>query len=56
MPLIKGPKARTKPAISANIRAEKNSGRSQKQSVAIALSLADRSKKSKKPPKKPDGY
>lgn len=42
MPLIKGPKAKTKEGISENIRREVHSGKSQKQAVAIALSLARR--------------
>ena len=39
MPLIK---SGSKKAISANIKAEKASGKSQEQSVAIALSVAKR--------------
>lgn len=42
MPLKKG---RSKKTVSANIRELKASGRSQKQSVAIALSQARRSRK-----------
>jgi hypothetical protein len=45
MPLIKGPKARTKASISENIRREVDAGRPQKQSVAIAMKLAGKSKK-----------
>ena len=45
MPLRKGSSRKT---ISANIRTEKAAGKSQKQSVAIALDVARRSKKGKK--------
>lgn len=48
MPLIKGAKAKTKKGFSENVRREMDSGRPQKQSVAIAYSLADNAKKSKK--------
>ena len=40
MPLVKGAKAKTKKGISENIRREINSGKPQKQAVAIALSVA----------------
>jgi hypothetical protein len=40
MPLIKGPKAKTKKGISENIKIEIEAGKSQKQAVAIALSCA----------------
>lgn len=45
MPLIKGAKARTKKGFSENIKKEMNAGKPQKQSVAIAYSLAGEKKK-----------
>ena len=42
MPLVKG---KSKKAISKNIKTEMKSGKSQKQSIAIALSVAKKSKK-----------
>ena len=45
MPLVKG---KSKKAISKNIATEVRSGRPQKQAVAIAFSVAKKSKKSKK--------
>lgn len=44
MPLVKGAKAKTKKGISENIRKEIESGKPQKQSIAIAMSLAGKSK------------
>jgi hypothetical protein len=40
MPLIKGKKAKTRKGISENIRRERHAGKGQKQSIAIALSIA----------------
>ena len=48
MPLLKGSKAKTKEGISENIRRERNSGRPEKQSIAIAFSEARKSKPKKK--------
>lgn len=48
MPLVKGKKAKSKEGFSSNVRAEMNAGKPQKQAVAIAYSVADKSKKKKK--------
>ena len=48
MPLLKGAKAKTKKGISKNIATEIRSGRPKSQSVAIAMSLAGKSKPKKK--------
>lgn len=45
MPLIKGVKAKTKKGFSENIKREMSEGKPQKQSVAIAYSLANEKKK-----------
>lgn len=47
MPLIKGKKARSRKGFSENIRREMDSGKPQKQAVAIAYSVAKKSKKKK---------
>jgi len=48
MPLVKGEKAKTKSGISENIRRERNSGKPEKQAIAIAFSEAKRLKGKKK--------
>ncbi len=40
MPLVKGKKAKTKEGFSANVKAEMDAGKPQKQAVAIAYSEA----------------
>ena len=45
MPLLKGAKARSKKGISENIRREMHAGKPQKQSIAIAMSEAGKSRK-----------
>jgi hypothetical protein len=45
MPLIKGSKARTKKGFSENIKKEMDTGKPQKQSVAIAYFAANEKKK-----------
>jgi hypothetical protein len=47
MPLIKGNKARTRAGFSENIRREMQSGKPQKQAVAIAYSEAGEKRKKK---------
>lgn len=44
MPLIKGKKAKAQKGIAKNIKTEIKAGKPQKQAVAIALSLAGKSK------------
>lgn len=48
MPLVKGQKAKSKKGISENIRREMEAGKPQKQAVAIAMSVAGKSKKTKR--------
>ena len=48
MPLLKGAKAKTKKGISKNIATEVRSGKPVKQAVAIAYSVAGKSKAKKK--------
>lgn len=48
MPLAKGSKAKSKKGMAKNFHTLKKEGYPQKQRVAIALSLAGKSKKSKK--------
>jgi hypothetical protein len=48
MPLRKGNKAKSKKGISANIRTLRKEGFKPKQSIAIAMKLAGKSKKNKK--------
>ena len=47
MPLVKGEKAKSKKGIAKNIKAEMKAGKPQKQAVAIAYSVAGKSKKKK---------
>ena len=48
MPLVKGNAAKTKAGISKNISIERHAGKPEKQSIAISMSLAGKSKKGKK--------
>ena len=48
MPLVKGNKAKTKKGISENIRREREAGKPEAQSIAIAMSKAGKQKKKKK--------
>lgn len=45
MPLVKGPKAKTRKGFSENVKREMKEGKPQKQAVAIAYSEARRGKK-----------
>jgi hypothetical protein len=45
MPLVKGKAAKSKKGFSDNIRTEMDAGKPQKQAVAIAYSVAKKSKK-----------
>jgi hypothetical protein len=48
MPLVKGAKARTRKGFGENVKREMDSGKSQKQSLAIAYSEAGEKKRKKK--------
>lgn len=48
MPLLKGSKAKSKKGISSNIKRLRGENFPEKQSVAIALNLAGKSKKKRK--------
>jgi hypothetical protein len=48
MPLVKGKAAKSKKGISENIRREREAGKPEKQSIAIAMSLAGKSKSKKR--------
>jgi hypothetical protein len=48
MPLVKGKAAKSKKGISENIKREMQAGKGQKQSIAIAYSVAGKSRKKKK--------
>lgn len=48
MPLVKGAKARTRKGFSENVKREMESGKPQKQAVAIAYSEAGEKKRRKK--------
>ncbi len=47
MPLVKGKKAKTKKGFSTNVKREMEAGKPQKQAVAIAMSVAGKSKRKK---------
>lgn len=48
MPLVKGRKAKTRKGFSENVKREMEAGKPQKQAVAIAMSVAGKSKRKKK--------
>lgn len=48
MPLVKGKAAKTKKGIGENIKREREAGKPEKQSIAIAFSEAGKSKKKAK--------
>ena len=48
MPLKRGAKARTKKGIARNIRTEIHAGKKPAQAIAIAMSLAGKSRKKRK--------
>ena len=45
MPLVKGPKARTKQGIKTNIEREMKAGKPHDQAVAIAMAVAGKKRK-----------
>lgn len=45
MPLVKGAKAKTRKGFSENVKKEMEAGKKQSQAVAIAYSVAGKSKK-----------
>ena len=45
MPLVKGQKGKSKQGISTNIKKEMEAGKPQKQAIAIAMSVAGKSRK-----------
>jgi hypothetical protein len=47
MPLVKGKEAKSKKGFSTNVKREMEAGKPQKQAVAIAYSVARKSKKKK---------
>jgi hypothetical protein len=52
MPLVKGAKAKTRKGFSENVKREMDSGKSQRQSVAIAYSEAGEGKYKRKSKRK----
>lgn len=48
MPLVKGPKAKTRAGFSENVKREMNAGKPQNQALAIAYSEAKEKKRPKK--------
>lgn len=47
MPLVKGKKAKTRKGFSENVKREMEAGKPQKQAVAIAMSVAGKSRRKK---------
>ena len=52
MPLVKGAKARSRKGFSENVKKEMESGRPQKQAVAIAYAVKRKAESGKSAPKK----